>query len=191
MLKVATLAELIFNVFATVLILAVTTISLADSKPSDAKFPVIKKHGPAYPVPGAVILPEKDLVYKVVFDVTKPSPDKNTVNKGLNHAARFLNLMASADFPKDKLDIVVIFHGKAGVDALKDEYYSKKVGHSNPNEKLINELKSHGVRLLICGQTLADEKFNEDWLNSNIEVTLSALVALSTYQLKGYAWLPF
>jgi intracellular sulfur oxidation DsrE/DsrF family protein len=56
---------------------------------------------------------------------------------------------------------------------------------------LIGQLKNNGVELIICGQTLADKKFELDWINPDMKVALSALIVLSTYQLKGYAWLPF
>ncbi len=181
---------LLFLTFCS--LLAVTSTRAADDKRAPAaEFPVIKNYGPAYPVPGALVLPDKNLVYKVIFDVTKPPAQNDAINPGLMHAARFLNLCASVGFPVQELKLAVIVHGKAGIDVLKDVYYQEKLGRPNPNTALVEQLHTHGVELLVCGQTLADEKFSREWVNPNVGVTLSALVTLATYQLKGYSWLSF
>ncbi len=182
--------------FLVPLIISVSSASIhagaGESKfPGEPQFPVIKNYGPAYNVPNAFALPEKGLPYKVIFDITKTSPTQDAVNPGVAHTARFLNLLESAGFPVKEAKIAVVFHGEAGVDVLKDEFYQKLKGRPNPNTALIGQLKNNGVELIICGQTLADKKFELDWVNPDMKVALSALIVLSTYQLKGYAWLPF
>jgi intracellular sulfur oxidation DsrE/DsrF family protein len=42
----------------------------------------------------------------------------------------------------------------------------------------------------VCGQALADDGFRDERVNEKIQVALSALVVVSTFQLKGYAYLP-
>jgi intracellular sulfur oxidation DsrE/DsrF family protein len=58
-------------------------------------------------------------------------------------------------------------------------------------KKLSRILKKQGVKLFVCGQTLADQGFEHKWVNEQIPIALSALVVVPTYQLKGYAYQPF
>jgi len=52
-------------------------------------------------------------------------------------------------------------------------------------------LKKAGVKLYVCGQALADDQFRPEWINPEIVLSLSALVDVPAFQLKGYAYLSF
>ncbi|HZE20531.1 MAG TPA: DsrE family protein [Desulfobaccales bacterium] len=155
------------------------------------EYPVIKGYGPVTPLPKAAIQPDKKLHYKVLFDIKTRAKKPDEVNSGLSHMARFLNVMDSAGVKPDKVDIVGVIHGSAGPAALKNDIYKEKFGVDNPNIKLIKALKKAGAKLYVCGQTLADDNYKHEWINPEIVLTLSALVDVPTFELKGYAYLPF
>jgi len=177
-----------------VLSLVVTSAYAAEEQQSVGKFgyiyPVIKKYGPVHPLPNAAVQPDKSLKYKVLFDVTTDKT-KDNVNDGLSHVARFINVMDSAGVKPDQMDVVVIIHGPATPVVLKNEEYKKKYDKDNPDRELISELKKANVGVYVCGQALADNKFEHAWVNPDVTIVLSALVFVPTYELKGYGYTPF
>jgi intracellular sulfur oxidation DsrE/DsrF family protein len=167
-------------------------LSLAFSGVAGAwDYPVIKGYGPVHPLPQAAIQPDKALHYKVLFDIKTPAKETSKVNPGLNHVARFINVMASAGLLPDQMEMVAVIHGNAAPIVLKNEIFKEKFKVDNPNIKLISDLKKAGVKLYVCGQSLADFTYKPEWVNPDIVLTLSALVDVPTFQLKGYAYLPF
>jgi intracellular sulfur oxidation DsrE/DsrF family protein len=89
------------------------------------------------------------------------------------------------------MEMVVIIHGGATPIVLKNDVFKDKYQVENPNMKIIKDLKRTGVKVYVCGQALADNKFESAWVNPGITVVLSALVFVPTYELKGYAYVPF
>jgi intracellular sulfur oxidation DsrE/DsrF family protein len=154
------------------------------------EYPVIKDYGPVQPLPKAAVQPDKSIKYKVLFDVTQASKRVDQGNPGLGHVARFINVMATAGLMPKEMELVAVVHGGATPAALKNEFFKAKFKKENPNLRLIKDLKEAGVKLYVCGQALADDRFKEEWVNEQIEVALSALVVVPTFQLKGYAYLP-
>ena len=155
------------------------------------EYPVIKGYGPVQPLPKAAVQPDKHLKYKVLFDITHAAAEVGKVNPGLDHTARFINVMASGGIRPEKMNLVAVVHGDATPMVLRNDIFKEKFGQDNPNIKLIEDLKKAGVELYVCGQALADDKFKPEWVNPEIIITLSALVDVPTFQLKGYAYLPF
>jgi intracellular sulfur oxidation DsrE/DsrF family protein len=154
-------------------------------------YPVITGYGPVHPLPKAAIQPDKAIHYKVLFDIKTPAKETDKVSPGLNHVARFINVMASAGLMPDKMSMVAVIHGNAAPIALKNEIFKEKFKVDNPNIKLISDLKKAGVKVYVCGQSLADFSYKPEWLNPDIILTLSALVDVPTFELQGYAYLPF
>jgi intracellular sulfur oxidation DsrE/DsrF family protein len=155
------------------------------------EYPVIKDYGPVYPMPGAAVQPDKSLEYKIVFDITQKAAKDSDINPGLDHVARFINVFASAGIMPDKMKLVLIIHGPATGIALNNNMYVQQYGTDNPNIELLSALKKNGVILYVCGQSMADSDFQKDWIDPDITVALSSLTVLSTYQLKGYALMPW
>ncbi len=154
------------------------------------EYPVIKDYGRMEPLPNAAFQPDKLIRYRVLFDITKASESVDRVNPGLDRVARFLNVMAASGIlPKD-MDLAAVIHGQATPSVLKNEVYKDRFKKDNPNEKIIQRLQEAGVKLYVCGQTLADDGFKEKWVNEQIAIAVSALVVVPTYQLKGYAYVP-
>ncbi len=172
--------------FAFILFLAIPVLSSAQQW----VYPVIEGYGGAHPLPDSKVQPDKKLDYKIIFDLTKDS-QKDSVNSGLFHIARLLNVYASAGVNPEQLDLVGIFHGNAGKVVLDNENYKKKFKTDNPNIDLISKLKNAGVKFFVCGQTLEEKNFDHNWVNPDVDIALSALTVLPTYQLKGYALMTY
>lgn len=173
---------------AVFLIVGFSSLASAQSK---WEFPVIKGYGPVHPLPHAAVQPNKSLNYKILFDVTHAAKMKTEVNPALDHIARLINVYASAGMMPSQMKLVVIIHGPATPIVLNDAEYKAKFGTDNPNIKLINDLKENGVVFYVCGQALADMSYEHSWVNRDITVALSALTVLPTYQLEGYALMPW
>lgn len=154
------------------------------------EYPVIKGYGPVHALPHAAVQPVKSMHYKILFDITKTGK-KDKVNPGLDHLARLINVFASAGVKPQKMKLVVIIHGPSTPIVLKNSIYRSKYGVNNPNIRLLSDLKKNGVVLYVCGQALADNKFKHDWVNPKITIALSALTVVPTYQLEGYALMPW
>jgi len=153
--------------------------------------PVIKNYGKEHYLPGAAVQPDTSLDYKVVFSITEYA-DKTQPNEGLVHMARLINLLGAAGVSPDKMDIVAVITGPATFATLADSTYKSMYDVDNPNDKLLDELKRDGhARILVCGQAVTGAGYDERYLNPNVEMALSAVVAVPTYELKGYALLNF
>ena len=175
----------------TALLLAVSLVLGSSSLALSQEYPVVKGYGPAYPVPNAAFVPDKALRYKILFDIRKASGEPDEPNPGLAHVARFLNVMDLAGVTPPEMDVVAIVHGPSTRSVLKNAEYKKQFKVDNPNSKLVQDLVDAGVKVMVCGQALHDNHFERDWVNPEIGVALSALVVVPTYQLWGYAYMPF
>ena len=155
------------------------------------KYPVIKDSGPVVNLPDAAVQPVPGMSYKIIFDITGWPEMKGTQTPGLSKVARLINAFAIAGMGPDKLDLVLVLHGKATESVLQPQAFRKKHGFANPNLQLIGELKKSGVTLYVCGQGLAEHHIAHKDVNPAVGIALSALVVVPTYQLEGYAFIPF
>ncbi len=60
---------------------------------------------------------------------------------------------------------------------------------SNPNLPLLRELKRHGVVILVCGQSLARNKFSVGEVAGDCRIATSAMTVNVNKQQAGYAYL--
>lgn len=150
------------------------------------KYPFIKSGGAMFDVPEAEPMADKQMKYKVLYEISKGADKPDSVNATLDKLARLVNLHLSAGIPKQNLDVVAIVHFLGTPLILSDEAYKKKYGVNNPNTALINELTANGVKIYICGQSLYMRKMENEARNSNIKVTISAMLLMTTLQSKGY-----
>jgi hypothetical protein len=112
---------------------------------------VIKSYGPVQLLPNATLQPDKSLKCKILFDVTKSSRDVRSVNPGLDHIARFINVMASAGIMPKDMELAAVIHGPATGIVLADEIFTQEYYSYNPNLKLIMDLNKAGVKLYTYG----------------------------------------
>ncbi|TDB57352.1 DsrE family protein [Arundinibacter roseus] len=179
-MKIKNLPAIVFSVF----LLSQTSL-VAQTKSN----PVIKAGGSVFAVPEAVPVADPKIAYKIVGDLMVGPEKPEELNPGLDRVARLFNAYSDAGISADKIKMVVVVHFKGTPLILDDEAYKKQFGVSNPNTALINELAEKGVDFYICGQSLRMRGFTDTPKNKHIKVTEAALIATTTYQLKGYALL--
>jgi intracellular sulfur oxidation DsrE/DsrF family protein len=145
--------------------------------------------GNFHPLPHAAFQPDRNATYKVVFGMTKPGkPDQ--VNPALERVARTVNLYAAAGVPLDHLKFVAIAYGPATALVLDDAHYRAKFGTANPNLPVIAQLRKAGVTVAVCGQAVAENHFQDDWVAKDVDVALSALTTITELEQQGYALMP-
>ncbi len=152
--------------------------------------PVIKNGGGIFEVPEAVSIADVTIPYKIVSEITVGPEKPDSLNPGLEKLARLINLHSHAGVATKNLDLVVIIHFNGTTMILNDEAYKKKFGMPNPNTRLINEMADNGVKFYVCGQSLYKRKLDKEPRNPNIKPILSAMLGLSTLQMKGYVLIP-
>lgn len=165
--------------------------ALAVDPPHAEMGPAVKGFGPVLPVPEGAFNLSNDRVYKVSKDLSSVASDPSQINRGLESAARFLNMQARSGTPMDRLHMAVIVHGAAAKDMLNDVTYQKRFGIENPNTGLLAGLKEAGVTIYLCGQTAAYRGFAPEELNPGVELALSAMAAHVQLQSEGYTLIPF
>ncbi len=150
--------------------------------------PTIAGFGGILPRPAAIEQPR--VGGKVVFDTTADGkPD--AINKGLDRAARLLNLYGANNLSASDVKAVIVFHGEATKSILSDEAYERRFGQkTNPNLTLIRKLQEAGVEVMVCGQALNYKGFPDAEVAAGIPVAASALTVLMNKQADGHAYIP-
>jgi intracellular sulfur oxidation DsrE/DsrF family protein len=150
-------------------------------------FPQIAHYGGIVQLPVAAEQPRR--ATKIVFDITADS-QSGVLNKGLESVARYLNLNADAGLKPTDAKLALVLHGAATKAALGDAAYAKHAGTAkNPNLELIHELKSCGVEVFVCGQSLARNKFAPEEVAAEVTVAASAMTVNANKQQDGYSYL--
>lgn len=148
--------------------------------------PIIKGYGKIVDYENAEMLPDSTKTYKILFHI-KSAQEREGVNQGLWKIARLINLMGSHGVDKDHLKIVAVVSGGATPFVLSEKAYKAQYDKSNPNLDLLSQLKLQEVKILVCGQALAKHHIEVDTdLNEYINLTLSSLIAIPSYQMEGY-----
>jgi intracellular sulfur oxidation DsrE/DsrF family protein len=151
--------------------------------------PAIQEFGAVVSLPDSGMQPSKDTDYRVVFNVTAGGPNEK-INPSLDRVARTVNVFASAGVPLSHLHFVAVLHGPATPAVLDNDHYREKFSVDNPNIKLISALQKAGVKVVVCGQALAHNKFPHEWVNKEVEITLSALSDVIILEQQGYVLFP-
>jgi intracellular sulfur oxidation DsrE/DsrF family protein/SAM-dependent methyltransferase len=148
-------------------------------------FPIVAGYGGVALRPHAVDPPRAGA--KVVLDVTAGGrPD--AVNKGLERAARLLNLYGAAGLAARDVTIAVVVHGDATQSVLSDAAYQSRCEvERNPNLPLIRKLQEAGVEVSVCGQALNNKGIDDAEVADGVPVAVSALTVVINKQTDGYA----
>lgn len=144
----------------------------------------IEGFGRYAPVADPAITPE--LQFKIAFDVSSAA-EAGQINRGIESAARFLNMVTAAGVPAENVKLAIVVHGSAAADLQR--LYAD--GTPNPNAALIEALIAAGVSVQLCGQTAAMRDINSASLVSGVGVPLSAMTAHALLQQDGYTINPF
>ena len=151
--------------------------------------PVFADFGPHAPVEGMLaISPDAEFAHS--FDVAKPA-DEGTRNRGIESAARFINMHAAAGVDPDNIRVAVVVHGKAVHDLLAAEALEAREMPTNGSAAMVADMLSAGVRFIVCGQSAAAYGVTGEDLIPGVELALSAMTAHAQLQQRGYTVNPF
>ena len=153
--------------------------------------PVIKTTGGIYEIPVATVKPDPELNYKMVVDVASGHSSPDSLRQGLYRVARMMNLFAVGGVPNDHVEVVLAIHGGATIGVMNNQAYQAKFGTDNPNLELLQELKSAGVRLTVCGQSLVGRDIPFESVTSEVEIATSMLTTVAMYQMQGFSLIAF
>jgi intracellular sulfur oxidation DsrE/DsrF family protein len=153
--------------------------------------PVIPEADGFVIIKNAKIQPDKNRIYKAIYDATKPSPRAGIILPALNMAGSELNALGVCGIPLNHARFVIVFHGAALDGILDNESYKQKFGVDNPNLKVLSAMKKAGVLLFVCGQNLIAENIDMKTISGDVTIASDALIVLMTFQNKGYALLNF
>jgi len=167
---------------AAALLAAVTGASAQEF----SKGPVIDAFGPVVEVPAAEFNLVPGTKYKVLLDVSSGSRDKHARNRGLESAARFLNMHARAGIDPDDLRIEIVTHGGTTFDVLSDAAYRERFDRDNPNTALLKALDGAGVVIRQCGQSAAYHGVKADELAPEVRIAVSAMTVMARRQSEGW-----
>lgn len=146
--------------------------------------PVIASYGPVADVEGAMPIPAHTR-FKVVFDVSEGA-DAGALNRGLESAARFLNMHARAGVRASNIRLAIVVRGSA----TRDVAVHPRPNEDNANAALIADLIAHGVDIYVCGQSAAHYEVEARDLLPNVRLALSAMTAHAMLQQQGYTLNP-
>ncbi|WP_116125543.1 DsrE family protein [Lewinella sp. IMCC34183] len=148
-------------------------------------------YGGIYRIPEATVTPDPDLEYRLVVDVMTGSSAPDSLGMGLYNVARMLNLFSVGGIPAKRLDVVLAIHGEATVGIMDNAHYRERFGVDNPNLPLIRSLKSAGVKLTVCGQSLLGRGVPIESITPEVEIATSMLTTVAMYEMRGYGLLRF
>jgi intracellular sulfur oxidation DsrE/DsrF family protein len=162
---------------------------LAPMAASAAGAPAITQYGKVAPVENPGQLPDPAMDYKVVISLASDAQAGGHL-KGLEAAARLVNLLAEAGVPAAHRHIVVVMHGAATLGVLNEAAAQVRLKGPNPNADIIAKLQAAGVSVRVCSQALAGAKIARSEVIPSIEADYSAMTTITTLELQGYALLP-
>jgi len=153
--------------------------------------PVVPEAAGYAAIPNAALPPTRAQVYRAIFDATRAAKQPTQLVPAIDMAGSGLNALGVERVPLENAKFAVVFHGPA-IDGILDEaHYKAKFGVSNPNLKVLAQLKKAGVELFVCGQNLIFESIDPKTLSPDVQVASKALLVLIDYQGKGYALMSF
>lgn len=147
--------------------------------------PIIPGYGGVLPRPQAAEQPRAGA--KVLFDITAESKPED-VHKGVERAARLLNLYGVSGLKATDVKIAIVLHGEATKTALSDTACKTHFGvDHNPNLPLIHGLKEAGVDVYVCGQALNYKGFVESEVAEDVSIAASAMTVSINRQADGFS----
>ncbi|WP_297730921.1 DsrE family protein [uncultured Maricaulis sp.] len=143
--------------------------------------PLIADYGQIAAVDMTSALPDNS-VFQIAFDSATRS-DTDSLNRTLTSAARFLNMHVANGVEAGNLHLAIVIHGGAVHDVAGES--------AAGNADLVATLLTHGVRVIVCGQSAAYYDVSREDLLPGVEMALSAMTAHALLQQDGYTLNPF
>ncbi|MGH8504532.1 MAG: DsrE family protein [Stenotrophobium sp.] len=177
-------------ILLSLILISASAVAATQDAPDFWQTPALSGVGHMHPLPKAAYQPNPAETYKIVFAVTKGGAKPDEVSPSLERVARAVNLYASAGVPLDHLKFVAVLYGSATAAALDNAHYKQKFGVGNPNLEIISKLRAAGFDVAVCGQAVAENHFQFDWVASNVTLALSGITTITILQHQGYALVP-
>ena len=146
--------------------------------------PLIERHGPTARVADPRVTPASE--FRVAFDIAEAA-SPGAANRGMESAARFLNMHAAAGVPARNLSVALVVHGPAALDLVTEA----RRGSPNDSAALVAALIEAGASIELCGQTAAFRDIESEDLLPGVTMALSAMTAHARLQQAGYTLNPF
>ncbi|RPF71854.1 DsrE family protein [Aurantiacibacter spongiae] len=154
-----------------------------------ANGPVFADFGPHAAVEGVDLPADTELA--VDFDVSQPA-DAGSRNRGIESAARFINMHVANGVDPDNIRVAIVVHGAALRDLLTDEAYAAHdFGEANASAPMVRAMLDEEVRVIVCGQSAAGSGLSREEFLDGVEISLSAMTAHALLQQRGYPVNPF
>ena len=155
------------------------------------------REGPVFTEFGAVAEVEfdqpmpADVHFKHAFDVAKAAGEDG-MNRGIESAARFVNMMALHNIPRENVEVAVVVHGAASLDLLNREAFAARFdGRDNLTAAPLSEMMAQGIAVYLCGQSAAAHGIEKADLVPGVQMAMSAMTAHALLQQQGYTVNPF
>ncbi len=135
---------------------------------------------------GANEMPDPSLDYKIAFDINTMAESPDQVNPAIKMVGALINAYEGHGVSPDHLHLVAVFHGPTIQVVLDDATYKERTSVArNPNVELLNQLKAHGVQMVVCGQSAMAQHY--DFKNiAHAKVNFSASVTFINLMTRGY-----
>ncbi|MDH3650913.1 MAG: DsrE family protein [Saprospiraceae bacterium] len=153
--------------------------------------PVIDSFGYVFAVERPDFTTDLTIPYKVVFDIHSTPKSPDDINPEINTLARFLNMHAQVGVPLDSIEVAAVFHGEASTQTLADGPHLELFGVTNPNLPLLRKLQRSGAQLVLCGQSMYARDIDRADLDPGVQVALSAMTTIVSFQSQGFVLIRF
>ncbi|GAB5526813.1 MAG: hypothetical protein Roseis2KO_46850 [Roseivirga sp.] len=150
--------------------------------------PLIKNYGRILDLEEVELKPDPDREYKILIELVHKMDKPKRLNFSANNIARLINLHAVGGVKPENLKVAVVVHAQATNSVINDAAYQKKYEVESPYVDFYKELSDAGVELVVCGQSLNLFGQKPEDVLPGVKIATSALTAVSTYQLRGYAY---
>lgn len=177
----------VLSLVALLATLGVCFSPLARAADTQWTYPVIPNYGPIRPLPQAAVKPDKNKIYKAVFDITAGAEKPSEPERGLLAVARIVNSFGAAGVPLKNLRFIAVLHLAATNAVLDNNTYKAKYGIDNPNIPVIDALRKAGVHVDVCSQAMADMKIEPAQIYKQVRIDWGAFATVITYANMGYA----
>jgi intracellular sulfur oxidation DsrE/DsrF family protein len=149
--------------------------------------PVLKSFGSLADVPFAKVKADSTLEYKIVVEFRQKIEDAKDLHPYIENIGRMYNMHIYDKVPQNRLHVVVVIFGPASYSVLNNEAYREMFKKDNPNLEAFKELRKAGVKVLVCGQSVAVHNIDPKTISPDVEIASSRFTAVSTCQMNGYA----
>ncbi|MFY0592351.1 DsrE family protein [Roseivirga sp.] len=161
-------------------------LGLSITHAQETVYPVIQGYGVIKVVPFETAKPNPNVEYKLLREHYQGYEDKTKLYGALNYTARIINAHAYAGVPEENLKMAVVVFSGATALVLNNKEYNERFGVNNPNSDLINQLTKAGVEIIVCGQSMMNQKILPEHVHEGVSMAVSRITASSNLLNKGY-----